>query len=249
MDVAIRGDRSCALSLQLAANTWLFAIAEGFGSVDGIPAAESTLTRLRHETERRMRTERFRRAIDRPQVAATALLGVISRVNHDIYMRSAHNDDYVAAGSSFTGALVVHGRAYVIHCGGSAAYLARKGDVRALTGDDRLEEARRALLARALGTTKNLDVSVSSVTVESGDVIVLTGHRVRGDVDRRALIDHVGAGPGEHVVVVRFDDADGESEPGVTHLSVPQRRTFAPLLATLGFLALVIASTISVSSL
>lgn len=247
MDVAIRGDRSCALSIALAPQTWLFAIAEGFGSVDGTPAAECALERVRIETERRMRTERFRRAIVRPQVAATALLGVLSRVNHDLFMRSAHNDDYVAAGTSITAALVVAGRAYVLHCGGSAAYLARRGEVRALTTDDRLDESPHTLLSRAIGTARNLDVSVSSVSVESGDVVILTGHRVRGGVDRRALIDHVGTGPGEHVVVIRFDEGDGATsgdDPNVTHIPVARARSFAPLVGGIAFTLMVLASTI-----
>ena len=65
------------------------------------------------------------------------------------------------------------------------------------------------LLSRALGTAASLDMSVSSVSVDSGDVMILMGHRVRGEVDRRALIAHVEeAGINEHMLVVRFDDSD-----------------------------------------
>jgi len=209
VDVAIRGDRASCLSMQLGAHTWLFAVARGFGAVDGVASAPAALGRLRSECERRLRGERFRRAVDRPQAAATALLGVLARVNGDLYSRSASGDDFITAGCSLTAALVVRGRSYIVHTGGTAAYLAHKGEVSALTGDDALDETVIPLLSRALGTSASLDVSVSSVAVDSGDVMILMGHRVRGDVDRRALIAHVeDAGGSEHMLVVRFDDSD-----------------------------------------
>ena len=212
MDVAIRGDRASCLTLQLGTYTWLFAVARGFGTIDGAPTAPATLARLRAECERRLRTERFRRAVERPQAAATALLGALARVNGDLFVRSAAHDDYVTSGCSVTALLLVRGHAYIVHSGGTAAYLAKRGDVSCLTGEDVLDDATIPLLSRALGTSTQLDVSVSSVSVGPGDVMILLGHRVRGDVDRQALIAHVeGAGPSEHVLVVRFDDGD---QPG-----------------------------------
>ncbi len=209
MDVAIRGDRASCLSLQLGPHSWLFAVARGFGTVDGVAAAPATLNRMRVECERRVRGERFRRAVDRPQAAATAMLGVFSRVNGALFARAAGHDDYVTAGCSVTAALIVRGHAYVFHTGGTAAYLAHKGSVTALTGDDALDDAAGIVLSRALGTSSALDVAVSSVAFDSGDVMILMGHRVRGDVDRRALITHVEeAGSNEHMLVVRFDDSD-----------------------------------------
>ncbi|MDP9024561.1 MAG: hypothetical protein M3N13_04185 [Candidatus Eremiobacteraeota bacterium] len=209
MDVAIRGDRASCLTLQLGAQSWLFAVARGFGSIDGVAAAPSTLSRIRSECDRRLKGERFRRAVDRPEAAATAMLGVLSRVNGDIFTRSAAHDDYVTAGCSLSAALVVRGRAYVLHTGGTAAYLAHGGDLKWLTANDTLDEGSLPLLSRALGTTSALDVSVSSVGVGSGDVVILLARRVLGELDRRALIAHVeAAGPGEQVLVVRFDDGD-----------------------------------------
>lgn len=216
MDVAIRGDRASCLSLQLGARSWLFAVARGFGSVDGVAAAPATLARVRGECERRLKGERFRRAVDRPQGAATAMLGVLSRVNGELFSRSASHDDYVTAGCSITAALVVRGHAYVIHSGGTAAYLAHKGEVSALTAEDALDGT-TPLLSRALGTSAALDVAVSSVSVDSGDIMILMGHRVRGEVDRRALIAHVEqAGPSEHMLVLRFDESDRAIEELIT---------------------------------
>jgi len=220
VDVAIRGDRASCLSLQLGPHAWLFAVARGFGTVDGVAAAPATLGRLRSECERRVRGERFRRSIDRPQAAATAMLGVLSRVNGALFTRSAGHDDYVTAGCSLTAALIVRGHAYVIHTGGTAAYLAHKGSVTALTGDDVLDDAAGIVLSRALGTSSALDVAVSSVVVDSGDVMILMGHRVRDPVDRRALIAHVEeAGTNEHMLVVRFD----ENDRAIDELATPVR--------------------------
>lgn len=209
MDVAIRGDRASCLSLQLGPRSWLFAVARGFGTVDGMAAAPATLERLRAECERRLRTERFRRAVDRVPAAPTAVLGALARVNGDLFSRSASHADYVTAGCSITIAVIVGGYACVIHTGGTAAYLAHRGEISVLTGDDALSEATHELLGRALGTSSSLDVSVSSVTFDAGDVMILMGHRVRGDVDRRALVTHVErAGENEHLLVVRFDESD-----------------------------------------
>ena len=210
MDVAIRGDRTSCLTLQLGAQSWLFAVARGFGTVDGRSSAPAALSRIRNECERRLKGERFRRSVDRPEAAATAMLGVLSRVNGELFSRSAAHDDYVTAGCSLSATLVVRGRAYVIHTGGTAAYLAHGGDLKWMTADDTLDGGDCPLLARALGTTKSLDVSVSSVGVEPGDVIILLAHRIPGQLDRQGLIAHVeAAGPREHVLVVRFDAGDG----------------------------------------
>jgi serine/threonine protein phosphatase PrpC len=217
--------------LQLGPRSWLFAVARGFGTVDGVAAAPATLERLRSECERRLRTERFRRAVDRVPAAPTAVLGALARVNGDLFARSASHADYVTAGCSITMAVIVRGYACVIHSGGTAAYLAHSGDITVLTGDDTLGEANRELLSRALGASSSLDVSVSSVTFDAGDVMILMGHRVRGEVDRRALVSHVERAESEHLLVVRFDESDraieelGKREvPEVVYRSKPLAR-------------------------
>ena len=209
MDVAIRGDRAGCLTVQLAPQTWLFAVAAGFGVIDGQACAPATLGRVRAECERRIRNERFRRAIDRPHAASSALLGVLAHVNSDLFVRSAAHADYVTAGCSISAVLTVRDRGYVVHAGGTAAYLVHDGSVRALTVDDTFEDVPKTLLARALGTSANLDVCVSNFALQFGDVVVLVAHRIHGEIDRRSLIAHVeGAAPSEQLLVVRFDDED-----------------------------------------
>jgi hypothetical protein len=209
MTLAIRGDQVSCLSLQLGPRTWLLAVARGFGFVEGVATEFALLTRLRAECARRVRGARFRGAIDRPQAAATAMLAVLARVNGDLYARTASHDDYVTAAASLTAVLVVHGRAYVMHAGATAAYLARDGDVIALSGDDVFDERQMPLLVRALGAAPALDITISSTQLAEGDAIVLLGRRVRGAEDRRALLGYVEANdPGEHVLVARFEHDD-----------------------------------------
>jgi serine/threonine protein phosphatase PrpC len=246
MDVAIRGDRACCLTMQLGPRTWLLAVTRGFGAVDGVQTERELLTQLRAECERRLRRERFRRAVDRPPAAATAVLAALARVNGEIFARTAGHDDYVTAACSLTAVLIVRGHAYVMHCGGTAAYLARQGDVSALSGDDTFDDATLPLWSRALGTSATLDVAVSSLMLDAGDVVVLLGRRVPGDVDRRTLIAHLeSAGPAEHVLVARFEPDDAADEPAF----VPRHRSRFELLpivlraavAALLVLALVLA--------
>jgi len=248
VDVAIRGDRASCLSLQLGPRSWVFAVARGFGTVDGTPAARAVLELVRGECERRLRTERFRRAVDRVQAAPSALLGVLARVNGEVFARGASHADYVTAGCSITLALVVRGYACVMHSGGTAAYLAHRGEVAALTGEDGLNEAPTELLGRALGASSSLDVSVKNVSFTAGDVMILLGHRVRGDVDRRALVEHVErAGDNEHMLVVRFDESDRAIEelatPAVPVVAYRRPQIFLAVLAgaALSFVALLTA--------
>ena len=246
MNVAIRGDRASCLTLQLGPRSWLLAVTRGFGSVDGIPTERALLAQLRSECERRLRRERFRRAVDRPAAAATAVLAALARANAEIHARTPGHDDYVTAACSLTAVLIVRGHAYVMHCGGTAAYLAHGSDVIPLSGDDTFDDADLPVLARALGTSTGLDVAVSSVLLDAGDMVILLSRRLAGTVDRRALAAHVEtADPAEQVLVARFERGDALDDA----VAVQSRRAgfrFGPLLvraavAVLLILALVLA--------
>ncbi len=209
MTLAIRGDRTSCLSLQLGPRTWLLAIARGFGSIGGVATEGALLARLRAECERRTRSARFRSAVDRPQAAATAMHGVLARVNGDLYACTASHEDYITAASSLTAVVIVHGHAYVMHAGSTAAYLAREGEVMPLCRDDVFEERRGPLLVRAFAVAPVLDVTISSAMLAPGDAIVLLGRRIRGDAERRAVLASLAAGdPGEGVLIARFDRDD-----------------------------------------
>ncbi|MGR4065986.1 MAG: hypothetical protein ACLQPV_11135 [Vulcanimicrobiaceae bacterium] len=240
MDVAIRGDRATTLTMQLGARTWLFAVSQGFGTVDGVPAGRAALARVRSACERRLRAERVRRALDRPQPAATLMLGILARVNRDMFVRGAGHDDYVVSGASLSAALIVGSHAFVVHSGGTAAYLLHGDEVSALTESDALGES-PTLLSRAFGTTPSLDVAVSSMQLHDGDAIVLSGHPVRGTLDRDALgalFEHPSETEG--VLAARFK---GEDALPAAIDGPSGHREWARLGAIAAFLLTLIAAT------
>jgi hypothetical protein len=223
--------------------SWLLAVARGFGSIDGIPIERALLARLRQECERRSRGSRFRRSIDRPQAAAAAMLGVVARVNGDVHARTASHDDYVTAAASLTAVFAVRGSAYVLHSGTTAAYLIRDGRVTALTDDDALHDGSAPLLLRALGTAATLEMTVSSVRVGEGDVIVLTGRRLEREPDAARLLQHVeSAGPWEQALLARFDHDDASDVVAEPHRTTLRTVTIARIaIAALLVIAMVLA--------
>ncbi len=241
MTLAIRGDRTSCLSMQLGSGTWLLAVARGFGQINGLPTESALLARLRSECRQRMRSPRFRRAIDRPQTAATAMLAVLTRVNGALYANTASHEDYVTAAASVTAVVVVQGLAYVIHAGATAAYLARDGDVTALCEDDAMDGRTIPVLARAFASGPALDVSVSSTRLCAGDAIVLLGRRIVGDRQRLSLLERLEASePGEQILVARFEEDVNSETPRL--VAGPSRLVMlVRVIAVIGFLAAVLA--------
>jgi hypothetical protein len=240
MTLAIRGDRTSSLSLQLGPGTWLLAVARGFGRVGGLPAEAALLDRLRAECQRRMRSPFFRRAIDRPQAAATAMLAVLSRVNETLFASTASHDDYVTAAASLTAIVVVQRVAYVIHAGATAAYLARDGEIAPLCVDDAMEERQIPVLARTFITGPSLDVTISNARLLPGDAIVLLGRRIAGELERASLMQRLQENePGEQILVARFEEDAVAANGGGAALRPFGRigRAFAVgVLAAIGFL-------------
>jgi hypothetical protein len=229
--------------MRMGRQSWLLAVARGFGSIDGIPIERALLARLRQECERRSRGRRFRRSIDRPQAAAAAMLGVVARVNGDVHARTASHDDYVTAAASLTAVFAVRGSAYVLHSGTTAAYLIRDGRVTALTDDDALHDGSAPLLLRALGTAATLEMTVSSVRVGEGDVVVLTGRRLEREPDAAHLLRHVeSAGPWDQALLARFDRDDASDVVAEPHRTTLRAVTIARIaIAALLVIAMVLA--------
>jgi hypothetical protein len=207
MTLAIRGDRASCSSMQLGPGTWLLAVASGFGKIAGLPAEAALLARLRGECRRRMRNPLFRRAVDRPQAAATAMLSVLSRINAALYACTASHEDYVPAAASLTAVIVVQRFAYVIHAGATAAYLVRARAVTPLCEDDVMEERSVPLLSRAFAVAPTLDVSITNARLVRGDAIVLLPRRIAGESELRGLVDRLDrAEAGEQMLVARFEE-------------------------------------------
>jgi hypothetical protein len=240
MTLAIRGDRTSCLSLQLGPGTWLLAVARGFGQMGGLSIESALLARLRAECQGRMRSPLFRRAIDRPQAAATAMLAVLGRVNGVLYANTANHDDYVTAAASLTAVIIVQGVAYVIHVGATAAYLARAGAIAPLCDDDVMEERPVPVLIRAFAAAPTLDVGISNVRLIPGDAIVLLGRRITGASERRTLLDRLEASElGEQILVARFEEDAGAiaPAPSATFCNSKIARTVTGIAAAIGFLA------------
>jgi hypothetical protein len=209
MDVAIRGDLASCLTLRVASSAWVFAIARGFGEVDGVPIARAALARFENECRKRTCSEAKRRRLLRSHVAAGVLCGALGRVNGALYLRSAGHDDYVASACSLSAALVVRNRAYVAHAGSTAVYLVHGGDVLALTGEEAFETAPCvSILARALGVEPSLNFAVSSIALEKGDVLAFCGHAMRGSADSQRFVEMLETGPEPHVMRVRYEASD-----------------------------------------
>lgn len=242
MTLAIRGDRA-SLRVRLGPRTWLLAVARGFGSIGGHASETALLQRLRVECERHGRYARFRRTMERPQAAATAILGILTRVNFDLYAATASHDDHVTAAASLTAVLVVEDRAFIMQAGSTAAYLARDGEVVALSGDDLFDEQGTPLLFRALAIGPALDLAISSATLAQGDVIVLLDRRLRVPADRRALLAQLETPtPGEHVLIARIerDEPAQTIAPSRPRPSARLYPAFARLAAALAFLIAVV---------
>lgn len=208
MDVAIRGDLASCLTLRLGASTWIFAIARGFGEIDGTPIARAALGRLETECRRRTRGETRRKRLQRSHAAASALSGALSRVNGALYLRSAGHDDYVPAACSLSAALVVRNRAYVSHAGSTAVYLVHGSNVVPLTHGEVFRDADRPVLSRALGVGPMLGFTVTSVALEGGDVLALCGHALAEPLDPASFVETLESGAEEQVLRVRYEPSD-----------------------------------------
>jgi serine/threonine protein phosphatase PrpC len=241
MDVAISGDRASCLTQQLAPEMYLFAVANGFGTVEGQPVARAVLGGLRSEFEHRSRGDRLRRAEQRGKGISSSLLGAFSRVNEDMHARTASHDDYVTAGCSVTGALLIKDRAYLAHVGSTAAYLARDGYVVSLTKNDAFESSALPILTRAMVSAPTVEVAVCSFSLNEGDALVLAGRRLHEAEERRrvaeSLLQTAHGGAGDQLLVIRYARAD---EPEVADASKPHilSTVLTGIFATIVFYAL-----------
>jgi protein phosphatase len=230
------------LTQQLAPGAYLFAVAHGFGSVEGEPIAPSVLRRLRDDVARRARGGRLRRAQNSARGLTPNLLGAFTRVNSEVHARTASHEDYVTAGCSLTGVLLIGDRAYLAHVGSTAAYLSRDGYVVSLTKNDTFEESGVPVLTRALGSAPNVEVAVSSFSLNQGDALVLAGRRLREADEHRRLAQTLaycapGGGTAEQLLVVRYSPGEDAEVPAAAE-SQTAHTVVTGVLATLLFYVL-----------
>jgi serine/threonine protein phosphatase PrpC len=218
--VALSGDRAARVTVGLGSCAQLMAVAEGFGRIDGVPAANAALQRLRMAFERQRRSHRLGRALERPESAAALLSGAIARLNDEMFGRAASHADYVSAGCSITAVLVVRGYAVVAHLGATAAYLTREGRSRAMTPQHVIAELPVRVLTRALGIQPRCDATMATFEIEDGDTLVLTDAS-----NRRLIVRQFGR-----------DDLEGVAWHGVARDGAALARIGAAVFFALAFL-------------
>jgi serine/threonine protein phosphatase PrpC len=195
------------LTQEFACGAYLFAVAHGFGRLQGEAIAPVVLARLRQEFERRARGNGLLRAQARPKGLSGVFAAVLNHVNDHVRSRSASHDDYITAGCSLTAALVMGDRAYLSHVGSTAAYLARDGYVVALTKHDAFESDGIPVLTRALGADSSLDAAFCTFSLSEGDSLVLSGRRLSPAQIQAASAE-------EQILVVRY--APERANPAAT---------------------------------
>lgn len=187
MNVAVSGDRGCCLSERLASDAYIFAVANGFGRIDGVPAAALALHGLRRELERRAHSTRFRKLRHRSRTVVAALTSAILHVNSEIHARSASHEDYVTAAASLTAVLLIGSRVYLAHIGSTAGYLARNGSMVLLTHNDAFDDAGLPVLVAALGLAHSLAPAISVFALAEGDTLVLAGRALPQNAERMVI--------------------------------------------------------------
>lgn len=175
---------------QLHRNVTLLAVADGFGRPQGVPSAAIVLDAVRDVIRRELRRATF------PPRSLTAndmrelLVSAFADGNERLLEVGGGTQDYVAAGSTCTLALIVSNQAFVAHLGDSRAYLLRRGELVQLTSDESFfpeyvrsgtgQPATRnrqmpALLNRALGLQPAVDPppKIAHYTLHAHDAILL----------------------------------------------------------------------------
>lgn len=238
MDVAISGDRGSCLTADLGQGAYLFAVAHGFGQVEGRDVSHAVLARLRGEFERHGRGEKLRRKQRRSSGAAGLLSSAFERVNDEIHARTASHEDFVTAACSLTGIVLLDERAYLAHVGSTAAYLARDGYVVSLTKNEAFECDNSRVLTRAIGMSPSVEVAVCSFSLNEGDSLVLSGRRLRENDERRRLAEALTSSEqsvtGEQLLVVKYTPPENAQVPAISgthHLN----GAFAGVFATIVF--------------
>ncbi len=242
MQLTIRGQRRRYLQLTLGSQTRAYAVCNGFGTIDGQPIEEATLGELQATLQRRSRGARFAYQIAKPKAMAAFLIAVVSHLNAYLFKRSAAHEDYVTSGASLTLILICKERAYLAHVGTTAAYVVRSGYVVALTKDDSCSfddastgsaqaDQPARILTRALGIGSQMQMSVCSFRVASGDTLVLASKRLATVEDRRALARWIMHHDGSSAVPLRTLVLSGvEASKGGEHTVAAVPIRMAPLV-------------------
>jgi len=239
VDVALSGRRRWSVSQRLGPRTYLFAVAHAVAARDNVALESDVLNTLCEELELRGVGRRVAAGgVRRPKAVSALLLSALASVNQRIRAKYGADDDAVPAAASLSAVLVVRSVAVVAHVGTTGAYVHRMGELAVLAEDDVFDDAAGApVLARAIGLQPQLEVRTSTTELRPGDILVLSGHRLRREGDRSRIGARLALVPDEmrieqDALFVPFDALRGEEyHAGIP--AHPARRILAAILATL----------------
>jgi protein phosphatase len=199
-------------ALLIAQDLGLYAVADGMGGA----AAGEVASRLAIEAVRAVFHDpdaTCPTGVD-PQSLATdlpLLVAGVQRANAQVHAMANADSRKAGMGTTFTGLLLLEGRAAIAHVGDSRAYRLRDRGLELLTYDHTLvdewlraglmthADAERSpvrhILSRAIGTHPTVEVDSRFVAVEPGDTFLLCSdglHGVVGDDEIRATLLSVG---------------------------------------------------------
>lgn len=134
----------------------------------------------------------------------------VSAANAAVYTKASSSARFRQMGTTLTMLYREGDTAYVGHVGDSRAYLFRQGALRRLTQDHSLvatlvaegeiteEQARshpqRNIILKALGLEPQVEVDISAVKIEPGDVFLIGSDGLTGLVTDAQIVDVLGAG-------------------------------------------------------
>jgi len=189
----------------LAPHLKLFAVADGMGGASAGEVA-SGLAVTEVDAFVQARAQALQAGTD--DDVAAVLVAAVAQANTAVRDQSAADPGCRGMGTTMTTLCFVRDRAFIAHVGDSRCYRVRQGQIAQLSRDHSLvEEQVRAglitpaqaksspwknIITRAIGAAAGVDVDVTSVAVEDGDVFVVCSDGLSGVVADEEIARVVG---------------------------------------------------------
>ncbi|MDQ0217126.1 Stp1/IreP family PP2C-type Ser/Thr phosphatase [Peribacillus cavernae] len=148
-------------------------------------------------------------SVNTPQEAESWLREKIEHVNRKIFEHSEQNSEYQGMGTTIVAAICTDKFATIANIGDSRCYLNNESGFKQVTEDHSLvnelvrsgqitrEDAehhpRKNVLVRALGTEKNVDMDISTIVFEEGDVLLLCSDGLSNKVSEKEMVEIITA--------------------------------------------------------
>lgn len=140
------------------------------------------------------------------------LLKAVSKANNIVYGKALLSSDYDGMGTTLVAAVVINGRAHIVHVGDSRVYLYRDENLKQITVDHSLVQElfaqgritkkemenhpQKNMITRVIGVGASVDVDYLEVDFNKGDVIMLCSDGLTNmcsdEVIRNLISDEIG---------------------------------------------------------